>query len=112
MCIQISRVTDIVTVLLQPTNEVELVCEKLAAAVVIVGPVKRHLHSPGGSAYGVWPIAVEIVEALAGSMVIGVVVVRLIRRDTLLIQQFCVARIVADNEVDIILVALRVRELH
>src|SRR5665213_2092437 len=60
--------------------------------------------------YGICPEAVVIVEALAGTVVVRIVVIGLVGVDSLYIQQVGMTRVVANYEMDVVLVVIRVCE--
>src|SRR3981081_2727231 len=93
--------------LLHPADEWELprkegLAKVRAAAIAPVRPVERDLRSGSGSSHRRRTIAVERVEALAGAAVIGIVVVGLIGRHRLLVDQGGDPPVVAHEKHDVV----------
>src|SRR5947208_4275074 len=111
MRVAIGRVTDVVTGLFQPADEVVLITEEMAASIVRrVRPVKRDLHSTRRARDSVSTTAVVLIEALAGA-VVWIIVVCLVSCHALLIEKIGVTRVVAHRKSNIGLITLRVDEL-
>ena len=113
VCVDVGRVGHIIAGLLHPTDERVLPGEKglaidVAGAIPLVGPVEGNLHGVLASAYRRRAIAVEGVEALAGGVVIRIVVVSLIGRYGLLVEEGGDSAVVANDKHDVVLIRLRV----
>ena len=80
----------------------------VAGAIPLVGPVEGNLHGVLASAYRRRAIAVEGVQALAGGVVIRIVVVSLIGRYGLLVEEGGDSAVVANGKHDVVLELLRV----
>ena len=107
--IDIGRVGDVVAGSLGPADEVDIPVEELRGAVVGVGPIKGHFHSPHRTRHSVGPITVVLVETLARPVVIGIVVIGLVGRHRLLIEKGG-RPAVPDHEDDVVLIARRIGE--
>ena len=104
MGVDVGGVGDVKAGLLEPADQLNLPAEELALAVAGVRPVEGDLDGTGGPRDGVGPVAVELVEALAGQPVIRIVVVRLVGVDPLLVEKRRRPS-VADREVHVVLPA-------
>ena len=108
--VDIGRVGDVVAGSLQPSDEVDLPVQEASVASVGVRSIEGHPHCARRPRERVRTGAVVVVEALPRRAIIRVVVVGLVRRHALLIEQVGGPRIVADHEVDVVLIGLRIRE--
>ena len=109
MGIDVGRVGHVVAVVLQPADELDIPAEDEAGAVVGEGSVKRYLDGTPGPGHRVGPVAVVLVQTLAGQLVVWVVVVSLGRVDALLVEEGR-RPAVTDDEDHEILVAGGIRE--
>src|SRR5207302_1324829 len=78
----------------------------VAGAIPLVGPVEGNLHGVLASTYRRRAIAVEGVEALAGGVVIRIVVVSLIGHYGLLVEEGGDSAVVANDKHDVVLIRL------
>ena len=85
MRVDVGLVRDVVAHALDPAEELDLV--DLIEAALAVWSIEGDLHGSGLAGDRVRPEAVEGVEALAGRAIAGVVVVRLVRVDALLVEE-------------------------
>ena len=111
--VDVGRVRHVVAGLLDPADEADLPREDgltpvSSGAVAVVRPIERDLRRVLASGDRRRAKAIERVETFAGRVVIGVVVVRLIGRHGLLVEEGCGPAVVADGEHDVVLVVLRV----
>ena len=104
MSIDVGGVRDVVARALGPAHEVDLVGGEVGDAAVGVRPVEGDLDRLWRAGDGVGPVAVVPVQALAGQVVIRIIVVGLVGVDRHLIEQ--VGRTsIAHDEHDVVLIA-------
>src|SRR2546423_15043907 len=105
--VQVIRIRHVVPGALEPANEMGLPLEELPDPDSAVWTIERDLDRAPVTGDGVGAVAVVWVEALARAAVIGIVVVRLIGCDALLVEERRRTP-VANHEDRVVLVALRV----
>src|SRR6188508_2870786 len=86
--VKICRICDIEPLTFDPTHKVTFPVEVLAGTVVAVWAIEGNHRGALRFCNRVLPEAVARIETLASAVVVGVVVVRLVGRDSLLVKQF------------------------
>ena len=109
MRIEIGRIRHVVSGALHPPDEIDLPLVEVAQPRVRLRPIERDLHGRRVPGHGIGPIAVEAIQTLARLSVVGIVVVRLVGIDALLVQERRGAAVL-DDEDHVVLQTLRIDE--
>ena len=109
--VDVGRIGHIVAGPLEPADELHLPDEELPVPAPGVRPIEGHFHRAPVAPYRVGPVAVVRVQALAVNSIIGIVVICLVGRDALLIEEGRRTS-VAHHEVHVILIPRGIGQLH
>ena len=108
--VDVGRVTYVIPRSLEPAHEIDLPGQESSVTRAPIRPIERDLHRTRGRGQRRGSVAVVVVQAFAGGVVVRIIVVGLVGGHALLIQQIAAPAVVADDEADVIVVSLRVRQ--
>src|SRR5439155_26947713 len=105
MCVEVGRVGDIIAGVLQPAHEVQLPLQELARTGPLgIGPIEGNLHSPGSATDGSRSVAIVLIYAFAGCIVVWVVIVGVVSSQALLVKQLRYPVVIALDEDNVVVV--------